>query len=97
MKILKRTILLGLLAVAVGFCALMVEVVFHRYPTEDEIRARFSHPPESKVISIDGRQGDIGYFGLTLETSSGTEEGFIETYPQWRWFGQGYDWSKAGY
>lgn len=97
MKILKRTIRLGLIAVAVGFCALMVEVVFHRYPTEDEMRTHFSNPPATKVVAIDVRQSDIGYFGLTIESASGTEVGFIETYPQWIWPGQGYDWSKAGY
>jgi hypothetical protein len=97
MTIFRRTIFFGFFALAIGCCVLLVEVTFHRYPSKDEIRVHFSRLPEMNVIAINDRQGDIGYFGLTRQLPSGTEEFFIETYPQWIWIGQSYDWSEAGY
>jgi hypothetical protein len=74
-------------------CLIVVicHLLFHRYPTEGEIKQRFGKSDSTEFV-INSTQADIGYFGIRIGDQ---DEFFIETYKQWVWPGSKYNWSKS--
>jgi hypothetical protein len=96
-KNLRRALFSVSIAVVGALVVLFCFIAFHRYPTQDEIIERFSASASVDRVTIDSTQGDIGYFGLTAEGAEGIQEFFIETFPQWVFPWDSYDWSEAGF
>ena len=96
-KILRRALSFVVIAAVGTFVVLFCFVAFHRYPTEGEIIERFTASASVDRVTIDSTQADIGYFGLTTEGAKGTQTFFIETFPQWVFPWNSYDWSAAGF
>ena len=93
-KYLRVALLFIAVAVVGGIVAIFCLVAFLRYPTEEEVRERFSGLDSVGSLSVDWVQADVGYFRITTEGAEGSEEFFIETTPQWVFPWSSYGWNR---
>lgn len=75
--------------ILLGMAGLMVHVLFHRYPTEKEVRDHLAIPATAVV---DGEQRDIGLFQVS---GAADETFYLETFPQWVFPWQEYEWPES--
>jgi hypothetical protein len=92
----RRIFGIASLLLVTACAAAFVFIAFHRYPTDGEILARFGTAAPGG-IKIDRSQADIGYFGIEINEGGENNVQYLETFRQWVFPGQSYDWSKAGY
>lgn len=87
-----RRCLWGIFWLAVlGGLAGFLMTIFCRYPTDHEVQRHYQEPDMEEFV-VDSTQADIGFYGVTMRRGGERQQFFIETFQQWVWPWQRYNW-----